>query len=89
MTLKPGERVSEQDIAKTFGVSRTSVREAVFRLTNMGLVKVLPQRGTFIAKFQRDFLLEAVFVRRALEEAVIFAVAGNLDGKVIDAAQKS
>ena len=88
MVLEPGERVSEQDIAKSFGVSRTPVREAVFQLTNVGLLKVLPQRGTFIAKFRRDFLQEAVFIRRALEEAVISTVAGNLDNKIIDYLQR-
>lgn len=88
LTLKPGERVSEQDIAKTFGVSRTPVREAVIQLANLGLVKVLPQRGTFISKLRRDFLLEAVFIRRALEEAVILTVAQNPDKTVLDTAQK-
>ena len=88
MTFKPGERVSEQEIAKRFGVSRTPVREAIIQLSHLGLVKVLPQRGTFISKFQRDFLLEAVFIRKALEEAVIFEVAKNVDSKLIDTAQK-
>ena len=88
LKLKPGDRLSEQDMAKTFGVSRTPVREAVIQLANLGLVKVLPQRGTFVSKLRQDLLYEAVFIREALEEAVISAMAQNPDKTVIDAAQK-
>lgn len=88
LKLKPGERVSEQDMAKTFGVSRTPVREAVIQLSNLGLVKVLPQRGTFVSKLRQDLLLEAVFIREALEEAVISRMAQDPDRDIIDTAQK-
>lgn len=87
MVLKPGDRVSEQDIARTFGVSRTPVREAVIQLVNLGLLTVQPQRGTFISKLREDLLMEAVFIRSALETAVIRTVAENPDQSVIDAAQ--
>jgi len=47
--LNPGERMmSERELATAFDVSRTSVREAINRLTTMGLLEQKQGRGTFI-----------------------------------------
>lgn len=47
--LNVGDKLSsERELAKQFGVSRTSVREAMKALTLKGLIEVLPGRGTFI-----------------------------------------
>ena len=50
MHLSPGEMLSEQDLAQRFGVSRSPVREAFIKLSQSGLVRVLPQRGTLVVK---------------------------------------
>jgi GntR family transcriptional repressor for pyruvate dehydrogenase complex len=48
--LKVGDQLpAERDLAEQFGVSRTAVREAVKALSEKGLVKIQPGRGTFIA----------------------------------------
>ena len=39
---------SERELAESFGVSRTAVREAIKALTEKGLVEVHPGRGTFV-----------------------------------------
>ncbi|MGF6822543.1 DNA-binding GntR family transcriptional regulator [Microbacterium sp. ZKA21] len=44
--LEPGERVSDKEIAEALGISRTPVREALQRLTWIGLVEVSPSRYT-------------------------------------------
>ena len=46
MRIRPGEMLSEQDIATRLGVSRQPVREAFIKLGEAGLIRVLPQRGT-------------------------------------------
>lgn len=47
--LNVGDKLSsERELAKQFGVSRTSVREAMNALTLKGLIEVMPGRGTFI-----------------------------------------
>lgn len=47
--LNAGDKLSsERELAKQFGVSRTSVREAMKALTLKGLIEVMPGRGTFI-----------------------------------------
>lgn len=47
--LRAGDKLpSERELAIQFGVSRTSVREAMKALTLRGLIEVTPGRGTFI-----------------------------------------
>src|SRR5205823_4468759 len=51
-------------------VSRQPVREAFIKLSEIGLVRVLPQRGTFITKISAKEVLDARFVREAVECAI-------------------
>jgi GntR family transcriptional repressor for pyruvate dehydrogenase complex len=47
--LKPGDQLpAERELAQTFGVSRTAVREAVKTLREKGLVEAFSGRGTFV-----------------------------------------
>lgn len=66
-SMQPGETINEVAIAEALGVSRTPVREAVKRISDEGLVKVLAQTGTYVAPILRDDLEEAYVIRRALE----------------------
>ena len=71
MRLRPGEMLSEQDLARRFGVSRSPVREALIKLGEAGLVRVLPQRGTQVVKISRAGVEDARFIREAVETAVV------------------
>ncbi|HTD03104.1 GntR family transcriptional regulator [Undibacterium sp.] len=71
MTMLPGARVVERDIAEELGTSRTPVHEAVQRLAEEGLIEVVPRVGTFVARIPLDNLEEAMLVRSALELAII------------------
>ncbi|NIX77281.1 GntR family transcriptional regulator [Microvirga sp. c23x22] len=71
MQLSPGEMLSEQDLARRFGVSRSPVREALIKLSEAGLVRVLPQRGTQVVKISRAGVEDARFIREAVETAVV------------------
>jgi GntR family transcriptional regulator, rspAB operon transcriptional repressor len=64
---RPGEPVSEAEIALFYGVSRTPVREAILKLADEGLVEVFPQSGIFVSRIPLAALPEAIIVRRALE----------------------
>ena len=70
MVLAPGQALSEKELAEAFSVSRQPVREAFIRLSEAGLVEVRPQRGTFVVKVSQQAVLEARFVREAIEVAV-------------------
>lgn len=67
MLLQPGIKISENDLARRFGISRTPVREAIQRLADEGLVEIFPQSGTFVARIPYDALPEAMVIRKALE----------------------
>jgi DNA-binding GntR family transcriptional regulator len=78
MELLPGQMISETALAQQFGVSRTPVREALIQLSGIGFVEVLPQRGTYVSKFSMDKILEARFIREALEVAIVSHIATNI-----------
>ncbi len=67
MRLRPGEALSEKDIAGRFGVSRQPVREAFIKLSEAGLVEIRPSRGTFVMKISMREVANARFVREAIE----------------------
>lgn len=69
MRRRPGEPIVERQIAETYGVSRTPVREALLRLADDGLVEIFPQSGTFVARIPLDSLPESIVIRTALENA--------------------
>lgn len=48
--LQPGETINEAEVESWANASRTPVREAIDRLAAVGLVDVLPQRGTLVAE---------------------------------------
>jgi GntR family transcriptional regulator, rspAB operon transcriptional repressor len=77
MSMLPGERIVERDIAAQLGTSRTPVHEAVQRLADEGLVEVLPRSGTFVGRIPLDALEEAMLVRGALETAIIEKAAAR------------
>lgn len=71
MRRKPGEAIAEKQIAESYGVSRTPVREAVLRLADDGLVEVFPQSGTYVSRIPLYQLSEAIVIRKALEEGTV------------------
>jgi DNA-binding GntR family transcriptional regulator len=48
--VKPGQRLDEPSVCRTFAVSRTPVREALRRLNGTGLVEVTPRKGVTAAR---------------------------------------
>jgi DNA-binding GntR family transcriptional regulator len=89
LNLKPGDRISEQEVSNYLEVSRTPVREAFISLSREGLVYVLPQRGTFISKIDLDQVEESRFIRESLEIAVIELAIDMMPTTVIDMLKKN
>jgi DNA-binding GntR family transcriptional regulator len=65
----PGYQGSEGEIASRLGMSRTPVHEAVIRLQEEGLVRVLPRRGVVVRAISPDDMREIYEVIIALEAA--------------------
>src|SRR6267154_5719260 len=64
----PGEVISEAEIALSYGVSRTPVREAILKLSDEGLLEIFPQSGIFVSRIPVAALPEAIIIRKSLEE---------------------
>jgi GntR family transcriptional regulator, rspAB operon transcriptional repressor len=73
----PGESISEAELARSYGFSRTPVREALRKLADEGLVEIFPQSGTFAARIPLGALPETVVIRKALEETSARLAAGR------------
>lgn len=71
LKLRPGASVSENELAKELGISRTPVREALQELQKNNLIEVYPQRGSVIAHINFDIVDEMVFLRKVLEKAIV------------------
>lgn len=71
LRLLPGTKLSEVEVAKRSDVSRQPVREAFIRLNNMSLVQVRPQRATRVRKISIRDILNARFIRTAVEVEVV------------------
>jgi DNA-binding GntR family transcriptional regulator len=71
LQLRPGDLLSEAEVARRLGVSRQPVREAFIKLAEVGLVEVRPQRGTYVRLISIRDVQNARFIREAIEVAVI------------------
>jgi DNA-binding GntR family transcriptional regulator len=65
--LRPGQFVSQRELAELTGLPLAPVRDAIRRLEAEALVRVIPQRGIAITALDVDVVREAFELRRALE----------------------
>ena len=75
LSYRPGEALRKGEICEVLGVSRSPVAEAITRLAGEGLVDVVPQAGTYVARFSMDEIREGAFLREAIELAAVEALA--------------
>jgi DNA-binding GntR family transcriptional regulator len=78
LAYRPGEILRKPEICDALGVSRSPVADAVARLAAEGLVDVVPQAGTFVARFSMEEIREGAFLREAIEVAAIERVAESI-----------
>jgi DNA-binding GntR family transcriptional regulator len=79
LRLRPGDKISEADIAAQFGVSRQPVRDAFSRLANLDLLLIRPQRATEVKRFSAREIEKSRFVRAAVEAKVLQFAAEKCD----------
>jgi len=71
----PEHRLTEADLCKTFGVSRSPVREALRILATDGFVKKMPNRGYAVRQYNLREIEELYEVRLALELFIVEGLA--------------
>jgi GntR family transcriptional regulator, rspAB operon transcriptional repressor len=78
LSYRPGEILRKPEICTALSVSRSPVADAVARLAGEGLVDIVPQAGTYVARFSMDDIREGAFLREAIEVAAIERVAMSI-----------
>jgi GntR family transcriptional regulator, rspAB operon transcriptional repressor len=75
--LPPGTSINERDLVEALGVSRTPIREAIRRLSNDGLISIVPNVGTSVATFDPLRVHEFCQIRTGFECIAIEAAVKN------------
>src|SRR5436190_23512264 len=65
--LKPGSRLTQQHLAKKFGVAQSVVRESLLELQASGLVRSVDNLGIFVSDLDNTSLIHAYHVREMIE----------------------
>lgn len=85
LSIFPGTKLSETEVARRFGVSRQPVRDAFARLENLDLLVIRPQKATEVRGFSLERISQARFVRLAIELEVIRQASAVWDTARADA----
>ncbi|MGV8936559.1 MAG: GntR family transcriptional regulator [Allorhizobium sp.] len=84
LDLQPGTKISEVEVAKQMGVSRQPVRDAFYRLSQLGFLLIRPQRATVVTHISEKGVQQARFIRTALEMETVRAAAENISDRQMD-----
>ena len=82
--IHPGERLTEEHLAKEMGVSRTPVREALHKLELEGLIKPLETRGFIVSKDSKEEVEELFDMRAILEGFGLRVISGKVSEDLIE-----
>ena len=65
--IRPGAKISEPELARTLGISRGPLREAIGRLESCGLLVRRANVGARVVELSTEQLLEIFLIREVLE----------------------
>ncbi len=70
-SLKPGDKIVEEQLCGSLGISRAPLREALRLLGQQGLVEHLPRRGSRVTAWSPQDILQLFELRHLLERHAI------------------
>lgn len=82
--FNPGERLTEEHLARRIGVSRTPVREALHKLELEGLIKPLETRGFIVSGDSRDEVEELFEIREILEGHALRVISEKISEEALE-----
>lgn len=77
-TLKMGDKLNSEELARQLGVSRMPIREALNGLEKMGLAESVPYVGMKLISLTQDDILQIYQMRRAIEPLVAEKACENV-----------
>lgn len=78
LELEPGQKISENQMADEYGVSRSIIHSAFVRLNQQGLLTVYPQRGTYVTQIDLRFIEDLLVLRTAVEKEAVYELFEEL-----------
>lgn len=75
--LVPGDRCTENELSERLGVSRTPVRQALFRLQQEGFVEVLFRSGWRVLPFDFEQFEQLYDLRMVLETTAVHRICAD------------
>lgn len=80
---KPGDRLIEREVASQLNISRTPIREALFRLESQGFVKTVPRKGVIVSNISEEEVIEVFTILSSLEVLAARLAAQKMDDTLI------
>jgi DNA-binding GntR family transcriptional regulator len=81
--LKPGQKLTEPELAERLGISRTPIREAFRQLESEGFLSVIPRRGAVVSELSRKEIADFYDIKSLLEGYAARIAAGKITDKDI------
>jgi len=86
--FKPGEKISEGDLAESMGISRTPLREAFRKLENEGFIQIIPRKGAVVADIDAEEAINLYEIKSTLEGLAARLAASKMKEKAIGKLEK-
>lgn len=71
LELIPGERINPIKLSKEMNVSRTPIQHACSKLAEVGLMDVIPQRGSYVSLIDINKVYQSFSLRNLMEQAAV------------------
>lgn len=82
--IAPGSKISEPELARTYGISRGPLREAIHRLEGQRLLVRVPHIGARVVALSHAELIELYEIRESLESMACRLAAERMSAAEID-----
>jgi DNA-binding GntR family transcriptional regulator len=89
LELRPGDRLSESEIAKSLGIGRTPVREALLLLEKERLIEIKAGSGFSVCRLTREEMQDYGLVRSTIEHLVLTLAIQRITETEVEALKES
>jgi len=86
--FKPGEKISEGELAESMGTSRTPLREAFRKLENEGFIEIIPRKGAVVTEIYPEEASDLYQIKSVLEGLAAKLAMSRITEKEIDKLEK-
>lgn len=89
LTLSPGQILNESELVDILKISRTPIREAIFKLKDEALIDVYPQKASIVSPIDLSRVEEAFFLRKIIEIEILKLCCESCDSDHLKQLEKN